>query len=456
MKTKFFFLFLLISIIALQGCSKAECKTDEDCLKPHFTSICMDDVCVHTPIPNECGNGLCEPGETKCNCEIDCGICAGSSGQFKLACVGEECVESLPESIIKPTVSVSDINAGGDTFSLQTTYNQPFNLYKDLFNVRITLGKSYPKNSDRKISKISLFGQSDRQTIPLGEKILDRNIWPGSEIDTGLVLDFPTAEKSGEFTNLELQITYEYLTGTAVKTAKSTVMKKSYRTNKLNWVKPSKPYPCPETCDDNNPGTQDVCDESTNFRCEYRPIPGACGNFICDETENQCTCPTDCGPCESDAGTYTVYACVSNACVSQLRPSIKKTPKSLFDDRNLNVFHLQNNYIYKDPFDVTKDKLQLEFELYNRQESVSDIKITNTRLFVSTNEIASKSPDLVLPNTGASGTVELSIPKQSVPENSVALNLKVWYEYTQDGNVKKGSYSKPLGKITLLSPGLKK
>ena len=456
MKAKYF-LFLLFGLLILASCEKPECKEDDDCLKPHFTGACLDGKCVYAPVAGECGNGLCEEGETKCTCPSDCGPCVGFSDSFQLMCINDQCVEAIPASSIKPQVSSSELSAGGDKIRVTSNFNQPFNMKRDLFHVDISLSSAYAKNSDRKIKKLVLVGQtSDRQTIPLADLDLNRPLWPGSEIAADLIVDFPTAEKTGKMTNLELQITYDYITGTTAKTPKSIVAKSRYSRIEFDWVNPSTPYPCPESCDDDNPGTEDVCDASTNFFCEHRPIPGMCGNYICDSNENPCTCPEDCGPCEGNAGTYLTYVCAQNACVAQLNPGITKEPKSLFDDRKISQFHLQNNYGYPDPLDITVDKIALAFDLYDKQSGVSDVTITNVRVFESTNEIASATPNLALPDVGSTGIVELTLPVQAFPEESKSLTLKVWYEFKQDGETKKGSYSKPLGKITILSPGLPK
>ncbi len=456
MKTKFFFLLLFIlTVLVLTGCEKAECETDSDCLKPHFTGTCLDEKCVYTPIPNECGNGICDGGETKCTCPEDCGVCIGPSGPFELVCVGDLCLEGIPASKVKPQISTKELSAGGDKIRLTTEYNQPFNVLSDLFKVTIALSSPSHRNTDRKVSKLTLVGSIDRQTIPLAEKILNRPLWPGSEISADLIVDFPTAEKQGTVTNLELQITYDYLTGTTTKVPKSVIVKHRYTGIKFNWVKPSTPYPCPASCDDGNPGTQDVCDASTKFFCEHRPIPGVCGNYVCDANENPCTCPSDCGPC-ADGGTYTTFACIENACIAQLKPGIAQEAQSLFDDRKLGPFHLQNNYEYLNPFNVALDKLGLNFNLYDKNADVKDIKITAVRVFEGTNELASAAPSLMLPDAGSSGLVEISIPPQAQPEVAKTLTIKVWFEYKQDGSDKKSSYSKPLGKITLLSPGVAK
>jgi len=128
----------------------------------------------------------------------------------------------------------------------------------------------------------------------------------------------------------------------------------------------------------------------------------------------------------------------------------------LFDDRKIGPFHLQNNYEYFNPFNVAEDKLGLNFNLYDKDEDIKDIKISTVRVFEGTNEVAFATPNLMLPDAGSSGLVEISIPPQAQPEIAKTLTIKVWFDYKEGGSEKKSSYSKPLGKITLLSPGVAK
>lgn len=454
MRFKFFFLFVML--LLLVSCEKPECESDADCTRPHFSGSCVEGKCVYAPIPGECGNGICEDSETKCSCPEDCGVCAGSSGPFELVCVNDQCIEGIAEAKVKPVISTDELSAGGDKLRLTTEYNQPFNMAKDLFNVRISLISENPRNEERKIAKLSLVGQTpDRQTVPLAEKVIERPLWPGFPVDAGLIVDFPASEKAGTISSMELQVTYEYLTGTTTKTPKSIVVENRYSGVKFDWVMPGMPYPCPKSCDDDNPGTLDVCDASTDFFCEHRPIPDACGNYVCDADENPCICPVDCGPC-SNGGTYTGFACVEKECVAQVKPGVSQAAQSLFDDRNLGPFHLQNNYEYVDPFIAADDRIKLVFSLYDKDAGVSDIKITSVRLFEGTNELASAEPNLALPDAGSSGVVEINVPLQEAPETGKTVSVKVWYEYKKDDSVKKGSYTKTFGKITFLSPGLRK
>ena len=59
-------------------------------------------------------------------------------------------------------------------------------------------------------------------------------------------------------------------------------------------------YPDDTQCDDGNACTLDVCDAVIG--CLSTPIPGCCGDGICDGGETPCDCAEDCGvPAESEA-----------------------------------------------------------------------------------------------------------------------------------------------------------
>lgn len=53
---------------------------------------------------------------------------------------------------------------------------------------------------------------------------------------------------------------------------------------------------CPESCDDSDSCTFDVCDESTSFECVNRAIRPCCGNDVCEKGESSSTCEEDCVP----------------------------------------------------------------------------------------------------------------------------------------------------------------
>ena len=51
---------------------------------------------------------------------------------------------------------------------------------------------------------------------------------------------------------------------------------------------------CPESCDDGNKCTQDVCNEQTDFECRTVPISPCCGNGVCEQDETPAACASDC------------------------------------------------------------------------------------------------------------------------------------------------------------------
>ncbi len=452
------FIGILAAVLILAGCAKAECKKDAQCSKPHYAGTCTDKKCVYEPIPNECGNGQCEApvGENKCTCGADCGECTGKAGKYLVQQCNaqDECVEDIPATTQKPITQTRELATGGSKISVTSTFNQPFNIKKDRLELEFKMSVLAPSMSDVMISRLELTGMTtDKRTVSLTDKTVDKSLFAeGSKFKEYVIIDFPGTEKDGELTSLNLKIYADYVqtSGTTV-TPKSTTLNHAYQSLKFAYARPEKSPGCPASCDDANPGTQDVCDASTSYFCENKPIAGACGNGICDGTENPCTCVQDCGPC-SGGGTYLTRSCVSNACLAQLKPGVTAQPQSLFDDRDMSAFHMQNSYKYNKPFNTNADKFTLEFTLYEKQDTVSSVKIKDIRLLAGTQEIAYITAGKTLSSVGQKETVELSVPAQATPEVERNLNLRVWYEYVQDSTTKQGDYSKGLGKVTLLSP----
>ena len=52
---------------------------------------------------------------------------------------------------------------------------------------------------------------------------------------------------------------------------------------------------CPESCDDDDPCTNDHCSLQTSFECKHDEIKPCCGNGVCEESEDLANeCPDDC------------------------------------------------------------------------------------------------------------------------------------------------------------------
>ncbi len=455
--TRFFFILSIVLLILLAGCG-GECKTAADCkgkLASAFAPACTDKKCVYNPIPNVCGNNACEKEEDKGNCEVDCGTCKGQVQGTKYLVynkVGDKCLEDVTASTIKPIYTSADIPSGGDKFKIDTIYGQPFNLKRDTFGVTITLTEQGKDNRDEHIISAELTATTkDKRQITLSRQEVDKYLWTtGSAVKEDIALDFPTAELEGELTNVILKVQYEYsYVQAGKKTQKQGVLQNRYKETFV-FVKPSSTYPCPN-CNDNNPGTRDYCSPQTNNFCKHEPIPNTCGNSKCDGAENKCTCQQDCGVCAGSAGAFLEFTCQGTNCATQLKSGATQQPSIFFDDRSLGPVQLNNNYKFKNPFNIKTDAFDLSFKIYRIDPAVSGLKIDTVRILEGQEQIAEVPVDKELSDKIT--TVTVQIPSIVEPEEEHNLLLAVWYTYTQSGQEKQGSYQKPLGKITLINPG---
>lgn len=443
-------------LLLLAGCG-GECKTNQDCSKPHFTGACLNKQCQFTPIPNEIGNGLCEQNENKCTAPVDCGICQGSNGLYlTYQCINDKCVDSVPLALIKPVYLSSESKISGMTFKTTSDFNQPFNFKSDLFKIKFSLMSLPNTIEDISLKRIELTGvTSDRRKITLYDKVINKQLFLELDVLEELILDLSTADVSGDLNNLELKVYFDYY---VVSTGKRTLKSASFPAKftglqKFTWVMPESEYSCPVSCDDNNQGTEDVCNKETRFFCVHNPISGQCGNFVCESNENKCNCEFDCGACAGAAGNYMSYACVENQCVAQLMPGFSQESKKIFDDRDLSYFHLQNNFEFNDPFKLDEDSVKLTFTLYDKNLDLSQIRLTDVRLFEGTSEIAHIFANIALANIGDSASVSFKLPESSGVEASMNLNLAVWYEFDKGAQTTKNDFRKTLGKLTIINPG---
>ncbi len=194
-------------------------------------------------------------------------------------------------------------------------------------------------------------------------------------------------------------------------------------------------------------GRKAVCSEG---RCSYSWLTGP-GNYICEAGENKCTAPLDCGPCKGST-RYLNFGCDGSECLAKIKPDVLIEPKSIFDDRKIGPFHLQNYFRYNSPFNVKEDKLEIEFNLYEVREDVSNVIIETIRVFERQEEVASAEPKALLPRAGYKAKVEIEIPPQPLPEFERSLIVTVWYSYLDQKGKQTGSFTKSLEKLTLLTP----
>jgi hypothetical protein len=450
----FVFIGILALLLILAGCTKAECRKDTDCVKPHFTGACVDKKCSWNPVPNECGNSVCDGKENECTCPQDCGSCTGKLGKYlvKQCNAQNDCTADIPAATQKPITLTRELQAGGSKISSTTTFNQPFNLKRDQLELDFGINTLATGTSDLKITRLAVTGMtSDRRTVQLADQSISLPLSQGAKAKTYVILDFPTADTDGELTNLQLTVYLDYvLTSGTSSSPKSITINQQYQSLKFVWARPEKPSGC-GNCDDGNAATEDVCGPETNYYCAHQPKSGVCGSGVCDGGKNKCTCPQDCGSC-SGGGTYTTHGCIGTNCLVEMKPGVATQQQALFDDRDIGAVHLQDRYVYPTPFNVRHDRFSLEFKLYQKQDSVSSITIKDIRLLDGTQEIAYLNADKTLDTAGQTAAVNLTIQPQPVAEDERSLTLRVWYAYTQNNETKQADFSRPLNKVVLLSP----
>lgn len=441
---------ILIVSLLLTACAKEGevCRTAADCKARNpqaFTAECIDRTCVYNPIPNVIGNSVCDSGETKCTAPQDCGQCSGNvpgSQYLTQSCYQDQCLADIMPAKVKPVYLSSEARSGGNTFRVQTTYNNPFNLKKDLFRIQVALTQSAA--SQHRIISAELNGiTADRRTVLLASKDINKPIWPGQSLTEDLILEYPTTELEGELRTLTLTIRYSYSTQT---TSRESTFQVRYPSNFI-YVNPNVQYPCPPSCDDGNRGTRDYCGPETNHFCKHDPLPGVCGNYICETGETQCSCPQDCGPCMGSVGTFVELTCRGSSCVGVLKPGMRQEPNSLFDERRLGPMQLTNTYTFNNPFNTAHDVFALNFDVYSMGDA-QDLTIETIRLLDGSQIIAEQDVNQHISDTLS---VEVSVPAQAQHETERNVNLGVWYRYTRADKQTRANYNKNLGRITFIT-----
>lgn len=116
------------------------CPANCDDSNPATTDSCGAQTkyfCQHDPIPNTCGNELCDGSENKCTCAKDCGPCSGNAGKFlQYTCEVSKCITILkPEATIEQKNLFDERNFGPVSLNNNYRYNSPFDTSKDAFNL---------------------------------------------------------------------------------------------------------------------------------------------------------------------------------------------------------------------------------------------------------------------------------------------------------------------------------
>jgi len=476
-----FILMIIISLFAvifLSGCSKPECETSNDC-NDHLDCTrdrCNSEgICVHQNIPGcTCGDGYCDsatengyPKEDGCNCAADCPPCSGSEGSYlEKYCESKNnrqvCVKGIPPEKVKTKQLTDTIDTR--LFKLLATYSfeEPFDLSRSTFNVRIKLDSISDSVKEPKITKIQLFEKLDRRGIELnilGEEEINQILWsPESEISSNIIITNGPKNASGVKKKVSIRFYYEYKSS---QRGKDVVTKSTYEkelSSDIIFIDPGTERSCPEDCDDNNKCTIDYCAESTNFFCKHKVITRpCCGNHICDDNENTCTCPADCGTCEKLVGQFIEYGCFEDECVTMLRDPEAVQPKTVIDDKSWGGrdFQVQVKTTYNEPFSLKDDNFYFTLELINMKEGTRDIKIKRFQMLDKNELLGEKDVSLPLLSIGSlqENTLSMNFAKNIPDEEKKVLTLKIFYDYQPPPDSRGNPVPKQINQVYTISYG---
>lgn len=130
--------------------------------------------CRHEPIPNTCGNFVCDARENKCTCPQDCGPCQGDIGQFlTLSCKSAQCVPILKSDVpVEENSIFDDRSLGPIQLNNNYNFNNPFNVKEDAFELLFSVYRIDPLITDFKITTIRLLeGQQQIAELQFNQNV---------------------------------------------------------------------------------------------------------------------------------------------------------------------------------------------------------------------------------------------------------------------------------------------
>ena len=102
------------------------------------------------------------------------------------------------------------------------------------------------------------------------------------------------------------------------------------------------------------------------------------------------------------------------------------------------------------PFNTKKDKLDIDFKIYQQDPTVTRVVIETVRVLQGQQQLAEANVNLELDTTSAK-TASIQLPAPTDAEEETNPSINVWYMYVQNEQEKRGTFQKALGKITLIA-----
>ncbi len=361
----------------------------------------------------------------------------------------EKCVtdedSSEPTQLYQQTERTS--GAGGE-YRITTKLDQPFNLGNDEVAIDFIIETLDVK--DYHVKHIEIDGEdNDGKLAVLGELFIDRAI-PSTQtpVKFRVPLDVPGKDATGTMTDLKMLFDVSFTDGTEQRTDRFDVQLQNLD---FQWLRPTRKYDCPEesACDDKDPATRDYCDPTNPPFCKHEPVAGACGNGICESSENKCTCAQDCGQCIG-SGEVIVNQCVSNQCQIRLRSDVIVEPIKTVSQDGAGGSRLSTTLEYPKPFNSDVDVLTVTIKMDEKDTDVSSFTIDSMQLLKDEVEIGIKPIGQSM-SPGSVASTTFRIPTV-FSEESMTPDVKVFITYTRDDQTNKDSYTVNTQDIVVYNP----
>lgn len=470
-KSNFFLIGIVIFSITISGCSrvadsKDSCKLDSDCQdKKCMNKLCENKMCNYNPISNCCGNGIKEdiedgvPGSS-CSCPEDYGPCQGPVNEYLEYVCNEDlsCAMEVKKSLLKLLTKTNNVDLDKISLAIVSTYNQPFNLKKDTINIDFLVKSMSELINEFKIKKITLLMREKQdRMVKLGEKEVEKYLWDvGDKVEEKLIPNFVTNNTSNKLKDLIIQVDYEYIKLSKTRSTTSKIMDSftfGYGGSEFVYTNPPIEYTCPFSCDDENPATKDYCSKETNFFCYHKFIPDKCGNYLCEESENKCTCSIDCGKCRGDYKSYMKWQCVNDQCVTIAKDKPKRI--SIVDERNFDGFHISLKYNYDAPFDVNASIFDIEMKYLSMDKKFSYFVVNRINILegdILLGLIEKKMKIDTHPNNISTISIPMSFKLEENKEETKDITVKIDYYYSNEEGEGEKTYKKKFYSFIFFNP----
>jgi hypothetical protein len=181
------------------------CDDKNDCTKDD----CINYFCEHTLLLKGtcCGDDVCSPGEDRCKCPQDCGICSGDIGQYMaMGCVSNSCLYTVrnPASL-NPSNKVTEFTFGSANLAVKIAYDYPFSKKDSVFTFTFE-PKSFANTRNVIMKKVMVLSGDNL----LGESALSTPLSESSPIQASIRLSAYSTQEAEEKKQVSIKFEYSY------------------------------------------------------------------------------------------------------------------------------------------------------------------------------------------------------------------------------------------------------